>query len=100
MFSADMQEANKRVVTIREAESKIVRELLRFMYTGKVENMDAIYFELFKLAHAYLVEDLQGMCEHFMIRHAKLENAVDMYTFGKKYELPLVTNRAKQILAA
>ena len=92
-----MKEAKEKVV-IMEAESEIVRELLRFMYTGKVENMAGIYFQLFQLAHTYLVAELQRMCQTFMIRNTNVENALETYFFGKKYDLPLVSEKAKKII--
>ena len=93
-----MKEAKERVVEIKDTESNIVEEFLRFLYTGEVENLDKIYMPLFQLAHTYLVEDLKTKCEHFIVRHLDVNNVLEMYVFAKTYELRLVSKRARQII--
>ena len=97
MISIDMKESKEKVVEVKDTEPNLVRELLRFMYTGKVQNLDLIHFPLFELAHIYLVKDLERICEHFMIRHVDVKNGLEIYSLGKKYELPLLLKRVKQV---
>ena len=80
MFQSDMVERNERQVKIEGFNSKTVRQMLDFMYTGAFEladkkdkdkNTEDIE-ELLKAADQYLLESLKKICEK------RLSNALDV----------------------
>jgi speckle-type POZ protein len=98
MFQMDMKEAHERNVEINDAEPDVVREMLRFLYTGEVENMTKVFTNLYELAHRYLIEDLKNVCVTSMIEHLSAENALELYSLAKQYDISLLSEQAKQIL--
>lgn len=53
MFSIDMEEAATKSVDIIDFKGPVMQELLRFIYFGKVNNIDQVNIELFKAAKVY-----------------------------------------------
>ncbi|CAG0902428.1 unnamed protein product [Cyprideis torosa] len=63
MFDHDMLEKQTGEVKITDFSSEVIEELLRFMYTGKVQNIERISEDLFSAAAKYDLKSLQGICE-------------------------------------
>lgn len=62
MLENEMLEARDSAVTIPDFDSKIIKEILRFMYYNEVEKLDEIAHELVYAAEKYQLEDLKKMC--------------------------------------
>ncbi|CAG0905143.1 unnamed protein product, partial [Cyprideis torosa] len=63
MFDHDMLEKQTGEVKITDFSAEVIEELLRFMYTGNVRNIERISEDLFSAAAKYDLERLQGICE-------------------------------------
>ena len=63
MFRADMAEKATGQIEIADYSADAVREMKRFMYTGKVENLRDIGAEMLELAFAYELPLLRALCE-------------------------------------
>jgi speckle-type POZ protein len=62
MVTSDMKEAQERIAMILDFNAKVLKELLRFIYSGVVENLDEIARKLIYAAEKYQFEDLKQMC--------------------------------------
>ncbi|XP_008217105.1 speckle-type POZ protein-like isoform X1 [Nasonia vitripennis] len=51
-------------------------EMLRFMYTERVNDMDAIADELLIAASEYCIEDLKRLCEMSLIKNLNVDNVI------------------------
>jgi hypothetical protein len=98
MLGHEMKEAKEGCIEIKEAEPETVREMLNFFYTGKVKNMSGVCIKLYGLAHQYLVKDLTAMCLGSMIGIVNLGNALELYTLAKKYDVPQLALKAKEVI--
>jgi len=93
-----MTESKEKRVQIKEADSVVVREMLRYFYTQEVQNMNSVVTELYKLADRYLVEDLKNLCISSLIQMISKGNALELYSFGRINEIQNLTEAAKQVL--
>ena len=88
MFSnVQMKENITKEVNLDSMNSKILKELLLYIYCGKVkdfkETSDAI--ELLKVAEQYQVESLKEICGSFLRNNLKADNALEMLTVAECY---------------
>jgi speckle-type POZ protein len=99
MFEVDMKEAKERVVRINEVDPMVLRELLRFLYLGEVENMAEISPSLYELADRYLMDDLKETCVYYMVHNVTVFNMVDLFCLAKKFNIPSLCTKTKSVFA-
>ncbi len=81
---------------IEEANPNALRELLRFLYRGEVEDLDKFAAQVFELAHRYLVEGLKTYCIDYMLINVSEINVLEFYCLAKKYNVPELAEKAKR----
>ena len=92
-------EAESGVITIQDHKLGTVQEVLKFIYTGKVDNMDEENAEdLFRAADQFLLQGMKKICELFLISKVNLENAIEMMALGHMYEAGELKKIAKQAI--
>ncbi|KAI6180009.1 STAS domain-containing protein [Aphelenchoides besseyi] len=74
MFLHDTAERRTNVLNINDAEAKDVDKLLRFLYTGEVDDLRNSAHDLLPLADCYDVSELTEMCVDAMVRNLSPEN--------------------------
>lgn len=62
MFKTDMIEKSSGVVNIIDFSGKVMEELLKFIYVGKVDSIERIDMELYDAAKVYQIDGLQKIC--------------------------------------
>lgn len=77
MFKHDMTEKNQSVIKIEDIEAEVFSEFLRFLYTGKVNEIEKIVCKLLTAAEKYSVEGLKTLCEETMYNSLSESNALD-----------------------
>ncbi|KAJ8673173.1 hypothetical protein QAD02_004435 [Eretmocerus hayati] len=85
MFESQMKELDEDIVRIDDIPYQAMYELLRFIYTGKVENLDALATDILIAAGKYLMEDLKVLCENHLAERLSLENIVEMTNLSSQY---------------
>ncbi len=100
MLEVDMKEAQDRVVDIKEAESKVFREVLRFLYQGHVEDLPNLsdQLQLYELGNRYLLEDLKVLCLDKL--SLTVENVFELYIFAKLYEIRDFVEKTESFILA
>lgn len=84
MFEHDMAEKSQSIVTIEDFEFDVLLEMFRFIYCGKVNEIDAILCQLLKAAEKYSVEGLKLMCEETMVDQLSEDNAIEFLVEADK----------------
>ncbi|XP_065222725.1 speckle-type POZ protein-like [Planococcus citri] len=74
MFRNDMQENNKSRIVIADIDQKTFQEMMRYIYTGKVENIEESAFELLPFADKYDLKELRIMCENVLCQKLSTDN--------------------------
>lgn len=77
MFQHDMQESQRNKVTIKDMEPKVFKEVLRFIYTDKVEGLPQMACELLAAADRYDLARLKVMCEIALIKGLTVNSATE-----------------------
>ena len=85
MFEHDMLENKTNTVNIPDIEYLVLKEMLRFIYTDEIENIETLANKLFIAADKYDIEDLKSKCAKYIIKQMTLENAIEIFEFGVKY---------------
>lgn len=74
MLTSDMQEAAAGVANIRDFDSRVMKEVLRFIYYAEVQNMDKIARDLVFAAEKYQLDMLKEMCLENIRKNLKVRN--------------------------
>merc|ERR1719259_273298 len=62
MFSHDMKENQENSVEMTEYDPELIKVMLRYLYTSKVENLEKNAHELLPIADKYGLEELKQLC--------------------------------------
>ncbi|XP_065203302.1 speckle-type POZ protein B-like [Planococcus citri] len=62
MLKHDVAETQQNRIEIKDIDENIFKELLRYIYTGRVENLKDTALELLLVAEKYDLEHLKNMC--------------------------------------
>ncbi|XP_065209111.1 speckle-type POZ protein B-like [Planococcus citri] len=74
MFTNDMLESQKNNVTIDDIKQETFEEMLRYIYTGEMRNLDEWAFELFPAADKYDLKELKNACEELLLSKVSTDN--------------------------
>ncbi|XP_046408123.1 speckle-type POZ protein B isoform X2 [Ischnura elegans] len=78
MFEHEMEERKHNRVEITDVDHEVLREMLRFIYTGKAANLEKMADDLLAAADKYALERLKVMCEEALCTNLSIENAADI----------------------
>ena len=78
MFEHDMEEKQSGKVEIHDFDGDVIKEMLLFIYTGKVLNLDKMADELLAAADKYQLDRLKAMCEKTLLNNLSIENASEL----------------------
>lgn len=83
MFLTGLKEATSRRVPILGVKPELFRRILRYYYTGVVEEIDPEgVVELFMVAHEYGIEALARPCERIIESGLDMENVSDLWSMA------------------
>ena len=84
MFQHLMEEQSTNLAKIEDIEPEVFNQLLRFIYTGRVQvdKLETMAARLFIAADKYLLDELKNKCENYLLRHMSPENCVVLLLTG------------------
>lgn len=86
MFTGDFQEKHGKQREILDVSKETFTELLRFIYTGEVLDLETNVDELLGVADRYEVLDLQKVCELKLMSNLKDENAESIFQLAHLHQ--------------
>lgn len=86
MFTGDFLEKNGTQSEILDASKEAFDELIRFIYTGEIVDLEKNVEELLGLADRYEVSDLQKVCELKLMSNLKDENAESIFQLAHRHQ--------------
>lgn len=98
LFQHDMIEKDKNSVEIKDISQEVMYEILRFAYTGDIENLKSIAKDLLAAANKFLFEDLKTICEAELYNSLTVENAVELLTFAEMHNSSKLKDQALDFL--
>ena len=98
MFQSEGFTENKtNIVKIEDLEPTVVKEMLRFIYTDRVEKMDAMAKELLIAADKYLVDNLKAECQWALQRKLTVQHCCEQLAFADSYLAPKLKDYAMEL---
>ena len=98
MLESGMLEELKGRVQVEDAEPVILRQLVRYLYTGRVEPDFRDYKKLMVLANKYQVEDLVDYTSKKILETLAKDNALELGIFGETHNSTILLNAAAQFI--
>ena len=83
MFSHDFSEKHDNKVVIEDLEAEAVLEMLRFIYQGKVIQMDRVNKSVLIAADKYNIVDLKESCENSLCNSMTTENVCSLLILAR-----------------
>lgn len=95
MFQHDTKESEEHVIEIVDCEFDVLKELIRYMYTGMVKNFENIAIDLSIMAEKYKISELKTMCENYLSHNKSIENCVGLYLHAKLHNFTDLEDEVK-----
>lgn len=78
MFEIEMLENRENLIRIEDFSKEVVEELLKFIYSGKVNNLAKVAKDLLSAADKYELPQLSELCEQFLMSDLSVESAPEI----------------------
>ena len=88
MFLSPLKERYQTEVEIQKFDGKIVRALIDFMYSGKINIHNANASQLIAVADFLQMDDVKQFCFEFLEENLTVENCLEMLLFATQYNCP------------
>ncbi|GFU17600.1 speckle-type POZ protein [Nephila pilipes] len=83
MFSSEMEESRKNKVDITDVDVTALRLMLKYVYTGKVENLTVSSAgDLLYAADKYQLKGLKTRCSDYLKSTVSIENVLGILSLG------------------
>ena len=83
--SEDFTEQKTNILKIYDLEPPVVKEMLRFLYTGRVEKMDELAVGLLMAADKYMIDLLKTQCQAALIQTVTVDNCCQFLALADSY---------------
>jgi len=94
MFKDGTKEAQDRSISIQGVEADILEELVRYIYTGKVNCLPADALELMAAADMYALDALKARCAEAALASLSVESAAEALVMAAQHSVPALLDRA------
>lgn len=106
MFEHDLEDQKSGRVEITDLDYEAVREMVRFIYTGRASNMRSLSEGLLAAADKYALERLKVEAERYLCSRLTVENAAKLLTLADRHSagglkaavLDVIVTRAEEVL--
>lgn len=73
------QFSEMKQAVIEDVNGDTLKEMLRFIYTGKVENLENVAFQLLYAAWKYNLPELKSICDDYFIGKISTESVCELF---------------------
>jgi len=88
MFSHNMREHILNRVEIKDLDVKVVQDMLHYIYSGQVIELESKAADLVTAAEKYDLKELKQMCVTSLCNSIRDDNVLDMLVLVETYNLP------------
>lgn len=93
MFENEMKEKQEKQVNIEDINANVFKEVLRYIYTNTVNDLNTHAENLFKAADKYNLSKLTIICVDELTRSLNIENAARILTLANKHNARILKER-------
>jgi speckle-type POZ protein len=79
MMETNLKEGEMKKASINDIESRALKELIRFLYCGRVNDIEPIAVELMYAAEKYDIKDLKPLCAESLTKSISIKNAIETF---------------------
>ena len=98
MLQSDMVERQNGVIMIEDAGVEEVEQMIRYMYTAKIDHQYSKEKELLVLANKYQVLELVNYCSSRIFESLTEDNALEIGMFGEMHNSEILINRCAKYI--
>ncbi|KAL9696901.1 hypothetical protein quinque_000342 [Culex quinquefasciatus] len=99
MFEHKMEEKITNVVSIADIKLAVLEEMLRYIYTDKVNNLDTLSYQLYTAADKYDIPALKSLCRIAILGNLSTENVAETIICADLHSDGEMKSRAMQFLS-
>ena len=99
MFSHDLQEKKSSEVVIDDLEENTVSELIHYIYSGQVRNLNNQAIKLISAADKYDLKELKATCESYLRDKISKANVCDIMIVAYLHNIKMLENAAFQFVS-
>jgi len=99
MFSHDTREHLQNRVDIKELDVKVVEDMIHYIYSGKVTELESKAVDLVTAAEMYDLKELKQMCATSLCNSIRNDNVLDMLVLAETFDLPEVRRMSLEFTA-
>lgn len=100
MFRIDMREKKENTANIVDIEPRVMKEVLNFIYTDKVNIDSAPIKDLLAAADKYQIEGLRIICLEAIVSRMSIDNVIEVLAITDRYGIPALQDHAINFLAS
>ncbi|GIX95459.1 BTB domain-containing protein [Caerostris darwini] len=87
MFQNEMEEHQKNTVTIEDIRMPVLKSLVSFLHTGKLQDNDLEFLcDVYYAAHKYDISELRHACCVLLMPKVTVENVFDLLKMSNSYQ--------------
>lgn len=86
------------VMEFTDIKAEIFEEVLRYMYTGKVNNLQEYGIDILRAANQYKLEHLKNMCEEFLVAKLTHDNVVETLKIADACNAPFLVKHCSHYI--
>jgi speckle-type POZ protein len=98
VLKQDTEESRTNHVKIEDINGKTMKELLRFIYTGNIEDGKEVARELLTAADKYQIEKLKIRCCDILVKEVTAENAIELTLLADRVQNDALFQRSLDII--
>uniref|UniRef100_A0A0N5C1Z4 Speckle-type POZ protein (inferred by orthology to a human protein) n=1 Tax=Strongyloides papillosus TaxID=174720 RepID=A0A0N5C1Z4_STREA len=76
-LKAKNYESDQNIIEIKEFSLEAVKEMIKYLYTGKLPNIDEMALEMLAIGDKYKLKQLKSEAEESLIRSLNIDNVCD-----------------------
>lgn len=99
MFNHDVQESNKTIIEIKDVQYDVMKEVIRFIYCDKVENLQKFPNLLLEAADKFDLKELKAVCERFLQKNVSIPDCCEMLQIAHSYNCENLKNTCIDFIA-
>ncbi|XP_065206808.1 speckle-type POZ protein B-like [Planococcus citri] len=98
MFRNDMEENATNVVKISDIGQDVFEEILRYIYCGKVKNLEKLVYEILPEANKYDLKQLMVLCEKMLAEQLSKDNAIKILILAHTHDAVWLKTEALEFI--
>lgn len=89
---------NQEILSVTSVNEVVVREMLRFFYTGSVREIEKIVYDLLVLVDRYKIHPLKFLCEEALVNQITSKNVKKIVMTIENHELAMLKRKTLEFI--